>query len=63
MDSIGRALQHLSRYVDEGEGMSWVHHNQPEPCHHSLQWKRPSSPSTKTFKVVSSADMIMLTVF
>jgi hypothetical protein len=28
-----------------------------------MQWKHPSSPSTKNFKVTSSAGKVMLTVF
>jgi hypothetical protein len=29
---------------------SWVHHYQPESKRASMQWKHPSSPSTKKFK-------------
>jgi hypothetical protein len=45
-----------------GEG-SWVHHYQPESKRASMQWKHPSSYSTKNFKVMSSARKVMLTVF
>jgi hypothetical protein len=66
------SLQHLLRYADEGEDMlnrivtgdeSWVHHCQPESKRSSMQWKHPSSPSTKTFKVTPSAGKVMLTAF
>lgn len=69
---MGLSLQHLSRYTVEGENMlnrivtgdeSWVHHYQPETKRASMQWKHPSSPSTKKFKVVPSAGKVMLTVF
>jgi hypothetical protein len=49
-------------YADEGEDMlnrivtgdeSWVHHYQPKSMSASMQWKHPSSPSTKKFKVTS----------
>jgi hypothetical protein len=59
-------------YADEGEDMlnmivtgdeSWVHHYQPESKHASVQWKHPSSPSTKKFKVTPSTGKVMLTVF
>jgi hypothetical protein len=70
----GSSLQHLLRCADEGEDMlnrivtqdeSWVHHYQHESKHASMQWKYPSSPSTKTFKVMSmpSAEKVMLTCF
>jgi hypothetical protein len=54
------SLQHLLQYADEGEDMlnmivvgdeSLVHHCQPESKCASVQWKHPSSSSTKKFKV------------
>jgi hypothetical protein len=66
------SLQHLLRYADEEENMfnwivtgneSWVHHYQLESKRASMQWKHPSSPSTKNFKVMSLAGKVMLTVF
>jgi hypothetical protein len=56
---MGLSLQHLLRYAD-GEHMlnkivtgdeSWVHHYQPETMRASMQWKHPSSPSTKKLEV------------
>jgi histone-lysine N-methyltransferase SETMAR len=72
MNRMGISLEHLSQYADEGEDMlnrivtgdeSWVHHYQPETKRASLQWKHPSSPSVKKFKVTPSAGKVMLTVF
>jgi histone-lysine N-methyltransferase SETMAR len=69
---MGLTLQYLLLYADEGEDMintivtgdeSWVHHYQPESKRVSVQWKHPSSPSTKNCKVTSSAGKVMLTVF
>jgi hypothetical protein len=71
---MGLSLQRLLRYADEREGMvnrtvttdeSWVHHYQPESKRSSVQWIRPSSPSTKKFKVTStpSAGKFMLILF
>jgi histone-lysine N-methyltransferase SETMAR len=69
---MGLSLKHLSQYADEGEDMlhrivtgdeSWVHHYQPETKRASMEWKHPSSPATKKFKVTPSAGKIMLTVF
>jgi hypothetical protein len=68
------SLQHLLQYADEGEDTSthnrtvigdesWVHPYQPESKHASMQWKHPSSNSTKKFKVMPSAGKVMLTVF
>jgi hypothetical protein len=60
MKRKGLSLQHLLRYADEGEDMfnrivtgdeSWVHHYQPESKRASVQWKHPSSPSTKKIEV------------
>jgi hypothetical protein len=74
MNWMGLALQHFLRYADEREKTSmlnrivtgdesWVLHYQPESKHASVQWKHPSSPSAKKFKVVPSAGKVMLTVF
>jgi hypothetical protein len=59
---MGLFLQHLLvlLYADEGEDIlnrvvtgveSWVYHYQPESKHASMQWKHPSSPSTKKLDV------------
>jgi hypothetical protein len=50
----------LNRIVTGDE--SWVHHCLPESKHASVQWKHPISPSTKKFKVMSSAAKSMFTV-
>jgi hypothetical protein len=74
MNRMGLSLQHLLRYADKGEDMlnrivthtgdeSWVLHYQPESKCASMQWKHPSSPSTKWFKVPPSAGKVMLTAF
>jgi hypothetical protein len=42
---------------------SWVHHYHPESKRASMQWKHPSSLSTKEHKVTPSAGKVMLTVF
>jgi hypothetical protein len=67
---MGLSLQRLLRYADEGEDMlnrtvtgERVHHYQPESKRASVQWKLPSSPSTKKFKVTLSAGKVILTVF
>jgi hypothetical protein len=73
MNRMGLSLQHLLQYAD-GEDMlntivtgdvSWVRYYQPESKLASLQWKHPSSPSTKEIKVTNtpSAGKVMLTVF
>jgi histone-lysine N-methyltransferase SETMAR len=41
---------------------TWVHHYQPESKRASVQWKYPSSPSTKKFKVTPSVGKFMLIV-
>jgi hypothetical protein len=41
---------------------SWVHHYQPKSKRALMQWKHPSSPSTKKFKFTPSAGKVMLTV-
>jgi hypothetical protein len=73
MKQLGLSLQHLLRYVDEGDTNmlnraltreeSWVHHYQPESKRASMQWKLPSSHSTRKFKVTLSAEKVMLAVF
>lgn len=72
MNRMGQCLHNLCRYADEGEDMltriitadeSWVHHYQPESKRVSMQWKHPSSPCAKKFKVTPSAGKVMLTVF
>jgi hypothetical protein len=76
INQIGLSLQHLLRYkyADEEEGMlnriaigdeSWVFHYQPKPKCASVQWKHPSSPSAKKYKVTNMplAGKVMLTVF
>jgi hypothetical protein len=71
MNKMSLSLQHLLQYADEGEGMinrivtgdeSWVHNYQPESNRAAVQWKHPSSPSTRKFKVKSSAGKVMLTM-
>jgi hypothetical protein len=65
---MGLPLQHLLRYADEGEDTlnftvtgdeTWVHHYQPESKRTLMQWKHPSSPSTKKFTVTLSAGILM----
>jgi hypothetical protein len=74
INRMGLSLQHLLWDANEGEDMlnrivtgdkSPVHHYQPESECASIQWKHPSSPSTKKFKVLSmpSVGKIMLTIF
>ena len=69
---MGLSLQHLQRYQDEGDNMlscivtgdeSWVHHYEPKKKRASMQWKHPTSPAQKKFKVTPSARKVMLTVF
>jgi hypothetical protein len=56
---IDQVHHNILQYADEGEDMlnrivtgdeSWVHHYQPESKRASMQWKHPSSTSTKKFK-------------
>jgi hypothetical protein len=74
MKRLGLSLQQLLRHADEGEEIvnrivteheSWVHHYQPKSKCASMQWKHPSSHSTKKHKVTitPSAGKFMLTVF
>jgi hypothetical protein len=60
MSRMGLSLQHLLWYADEGEDMlnwivtgdkPWVPHYQSEWKHASMQWKHPSSSSTKKLEV------------
>jgi hypothetical protein len=51
----------LNRIVTGDE--SWVHHYKPESKRASIQWKHPSSPSLREFKVTPSTGKVMLTVF
>jgi len=69
---MGLSLQHLQCYLDEGDDMlsrivtgdeSWVHHYEPKTKRASMQWKHPTSPSHKKFKVTPSARKVMLTAF
>jgi histone-lysine N-methyltransferase SETMAR len=69
---MGLSLQHLLRYVGDGEDMlNWivtgdesrVHHYQPESKRASMQWKYPSLPLTKKFKDTPSTRKVMLAVF
>jgi hypothetical protein len=65
------SLQHLLRYADEEDMLNrivtgdelWVHHDQLESKHASMQWNHPSSPSAKKFKVMPSAGKVMLSIF
>jgi hypothetical protein len=41
----------------------WFHYYQSEPKRASVQWKHPSSRSTKKFKVTPSTGNVMLTMF
>jgi hypothetical protein len=74
MNRMGVSVQHLLQYADGGKDMlnrivtgneSWMHHHQPESKYASVQWKHPSTPSTKMVIVMSapSAGKFMLTVF
>jgi hypothetical protein len=72
MNRMCLSLKHLLRYADDGEDMlnriatgdeSWVRHYQPESKCASVQRKHPSSPSSKTLKIMPLAGSVMLTVF
>jgi hypothetical protein len=63
---------HLLRYTKGGEDMlnrvftgdkSWVHHYQPKTKCALMQWKFPSSPSPKKFKVTPSYGKLCLPCF
>jgi hypothetical protein len=56
------------RYHNEGHDMlaqivtgdeSWIHHYQLETKYASVQWKHPSSPAKKRFKVTPSSRMAL----
>jgi hypothetical protein len=53
--------ERLNRIVTGDD--SWVHQYQPESKRASIQWKHPSSPSTKKFTSTPPAGKVMLTVF
>jgi len=64
--------QHLARYREEGDNFlqqtvtgdeTWIHHYEPQSKRQSLQWKHPSSPVAKEFKMQPSAGKLMVTVF
>jgi len=61
---LDRCSQHLARYHEEGDNFlqqiftgdeTWMHHYEPESKRQSLQWKHPSSPVAKKFKMQPSA--------
>jgi hypothetical protein len=63
---------HLAHYRKQGDNFlqciftgdeTWVHYYQPETKWKSMQWKHPSSPVAKNFKMETSADKLMLTNF
>jgi len=65
-------FQHLARYREEGDNFlqqivtgdeMWIHHYEPESKRRSLQWKHPSSPVAKKFKMQPSAGKLMFTIF
>jgi hypothetical protein len=61
---MGLPLQQILRYADgDTVDESWMHHYQPESKRASMQWKHPSSPSAKKFKVTPAAGKVMLTMF
>ena len=64
--------RHLACYREEGDNFlqqivtgdeTWIHHYEPERKRQSVQWKPPSSPVVKKFKMRPSAGKLMLTVF
>jgi hypothetical protein len=66
------SFQRLLQYGDEGEDIlnrtvtgnkSWLHHYQPKSKCASVQWKYPSLPSAKKFKVMPFAGKVMLSIF
>jgi hypothetical protein len=63
---------YLVRYREEGDNFlqqivtgdeTWVHHCQPETKRMSMQWKHPSSPAAKKFKMQPLAGKLILTIF
>jgi len=64
--------RHLARYHEEGDNFlqqivtgdeTWIHHYEPKSKWQSMQWKHPSSPVAKKFKMQPSAGNLMLTIF
>ena len=64
--------RHLACYREEGDNFlqqivtgdeTWIHHYDPESKRQSMQWKYPSSPAAKKFKMQPSGGKLMLTVF
>jgi len=64
--------RHLARYCEEGDNFlqqivtgdeTWIHHYEPKSKEQSMQWKHPSSPTAKKFKMQPSAGKLMLTIF
>ena len=51
----------LERIITGDE--TWVYHFEPESKRRSMEWRHPTSPRTKKFKVQTSAGKIMGTVF
>ena len=64
--------RHLARYGEECDNFlqqivtgdeTWIHNYETESKRHSMQWKHPSCPVAKKFKMEPSAGKLMLTVF
>ncbi|GFS27357.1 transposase, partial [Elysia marginata] len=64
--------QLLKRFTHDGERFlrstitgdeSWVHHYDPESKMQSMQYRHKNSPAPKKFKVVASAQKVLLTIF
>jgi len=64
--------RHMAHYREEGDNFlqqivtgdeTWLHHYKPKSKRQSFQWKHPSSPVAKKFKMQPSAGKLMLTVF
>jgi len=64
--------RHLAYYREEGDNFlqqivtgdeTWIHHYEPESKRQSMQWKHPSSPVAKKFKMQPSTGKLMLTIF
>lgn len=69
---VTAAREFLDRYRTDGDAFlksivtgdeTWVSHYTPENKRQSMQWKHPTSPSAKKFKVVKSTRKIMASVF
>ncbi|GFQ80021.1 histone-lysine N-methyltransferase SETMAR [Trichonephila clavata] len=54
--------QHFIDYIVTGEG-TWLHHFVPTSKKATMEWKHPGSPTTKKFKVTTSAGKVMATIF